>query len=135
VLAKDLCIQLNNSSIAGSALVLKKLKLGERNTGPVGGYLARYSSVSPDIYYLFSPIYGQSVTDTGVVLAMGMTVPYNGVFPGSGSAGGSGAVQLNLNCSTGGDGSFDTLDQCGGNLGNEALNGHVVPCDPIFLVK
>src|SRR5262245_16020755 len=26
VLAKDLCIQLNNSSIAGSALVLKKLK-------------------------------------------------------------------------------------------------------------
>ncbi len=44
--AKDLCIQVDSSSFAGSQVVVKKAKLGGRNVAPAGGYLARFSQNS-----------------------------------------------------------------------------------------
>ena len=43
VLSKDLCVQIDEGVYGGSLVVLKRVKLGPQQHGPVPGYLRRFS--------------------------------------------------------------------------------------------
>jgi hypothetical protein len=116
-LARNLCIQFDNGSLAGSQLVLKKVKLGRLNVGPVQGHLAIFSQILT-AFGTFEPIYGPSVVNANGDVAMGITVPAAGVLPGGGLTSGTGATPLNVTCSTTGDGSLDVVDPCGAQCGS-----------------
>jgi hypothetical protein len=124
-LAKDLCIQLNSGSFAGSHLVVKKAKLGKSAAGPVEGYLARYVG-SPDFF--FSPIYGATIINAAGNIGVGVEVANVNIVGsgGSGSSSGSPTV-ITLNCRAGSDGKLGVLDPCDG-LAPNASTGHIIPC-------
>ena len=135
-LAMDLCIQVNNGSLAGSQLVLKKAKLGRRNVGQVQGHLARYSQFAPlPGFFEFTPIYGQSVVNAGGDVAMAIAIHNVGTLLGSGLTNGTGASPFNLTCSTGGDGSLDEADPCSGFLNSESMQGLIVGCEDFVAVR
>jgi hypothetical protein len=123
--AKDLCIQLNTGTFAGSQLVLKKVKLGKRTFGPLQGYFAIYIPVGGT--FLFAPLHGSSIRNAVGGLALGIEVPDVDIQGTSGIAVGSSSspTTVNLVCNPGPDGKLDELDPCSGN----AIGGtHVIAC-------
>ena len=135
-LARDLCIQVNNGSLAGSQLVLKKAKLGRRNVGQVQGHLARYSQFAPlPGFFEFTPIYGQSVVNGNGDVAMAITIHNVGTLSPNGLTNGPGASPFNVTCSTAGDGSLDEVDPCSGFLNNESMQGLIVGCEDVVAVQ
>src|SRR5262245_13559288 len=97
--AKNLCFQFNSGPIAGSQLVLKKMKLGRGNVGPIQGYLARYEG-GPNGINAYSPVYGQSaVNDEGDVV-MAISLHLVNVYSGGYSLG-SDVTPVNAVCDSG----------------------------------
>ena len=124
-LAKDLCIQLNSGTFAGSHLVVRKAKLGKAAAGAVEGYLARYAG-SPDFF--FYPIYGATVINAAGTLGVGVEVANVHIVGSGGSGMSSGSpTVITLNCRPGADGKLGALDPCDGFAPN-ASTGHVIPC-------
>lgn len=128
-LAKDLCIQIDSGSIAGSQLVLKKAKVTRRSVAPVQGYLARYTAAT-NSFTSFLPLYGQSVVNTTGHMALGITFQHANVGPG-GSGNGSGTPQwISMTCSPGTNSTIDLLDSCSPIVNDVGVNAHVVGCSP-----
>ena len=125
-LAKDLCIQIDSGSFAGSVLVLKKARVTRRSVAPVQGYLARYSAGS---FPFFVPLYGQSVANTTGHVAFGISFQAAFVGPG-GSGNGSGSPQwISMTCLAGTNSTIDVLDSCSPIIiNNVSATAHVVEC-------
>jgi hypothetical protein len=128
-LAKDLCIQIDSGSLAGSNLVLKKAKVTRRSVAPVGGYLARYNAMS-NRFDVFWPVYGQSIVNTPGFMAIGLTVQRAGVF----SAGTINSVEapqsFSMDCNPGADGRINAPDYCSTYINGTGVSTHVVDCVP-----
>ena len=69
-LSRDFCVQLDEGIYAGSVILLKGVRLGPRQHGPVYGYLRRFSGTSgfTDAY----PVDGQAMVSSTGNLAVGL---------------------------------------------------------------
>ncbi len=125
-LAKDLCVQVDAGSYAGSHFVLKKCKLARSSTGPLHGYLARYSQAT-FTYSLFYPIDGESIVNGRGDVALGIAL-HDAVVSSNGTGTGQNIIAVNITCQSGSDGKIGVLDPCDGFVGGQSTTGHVIEC-------
>jgi hypothetical protein len=128
--AKDLCIQVDTSSYAGSQVVMKKVKLSHNTAGPIQGYLARYNPATLQ-FGLFYPIDGQSIVNAIGVIALGIALHDVAVESGGSSTGSGPGSALSLSCQPGSDGKLNVLDTCSGFVSGQSAVGHVIPCKDV----
>jgi len=128
-LARDLCIQVDSGSYAGSQLVFKKARVTRRSVAPAQGYLASYSP-GVNSFTSFTPLYGQSVVNTAGSMAIGVTFQSAQVGPGSSGSGSSPPQWISMDCSPGADGRVDVPDPCNAYISGASVNAHVVDCIP-----
>lgn len=131
--AKDLCIQVDNSSFAGSQIVVKKAKLGAGNVAPAQGYFAQFSQSSLS-FADFRPMAGGSVVSSTGDLALGMTLYSPTVGPGGSVGNGTGSSTINCLCHAGPDGKIGALDSCSLDFDVTGATGHVVPCTDVVAI-
>jgi hypothetical protein len=131
-LAKDLCIQVDTGGYAGSQIVVKKAKLGARNVGPAGGYMARFDA-NTLTFDQFQPMAGQSVVDTNGDLALGMMLYDSSVSP-NGSGIGTTSQAVSCLCNGGADRKINILDFCSVVIGPSIANGHIVDCTDVVAI-
>jgi hypothetical protein len=125
--AKDLCIQLDNSSFAGSQIVVKKAKVGAGSAAPAQGYFARFSQASL-AFSAFEPLAGQSLVSTSGTLALGMTRYAALLIAPGGNGNGTVTTAINCVCNGGPDKKLNVPDSCGIFVADTFANGHVVDC-------
>ena len=131
--AKDLCIQLDSGTSAGSQIVVKKAKLGARNVAPASGYLARFSA-NALAFTSFQTMAGGSLAASNGDLALGMTLYAPSVSAGGGSGNGTSSTTVNCLCPAGSDHKLNVLDFCNIHLDISFASGHVVDCTDLVAV-
>jgi hypothetical protein len=130
---KDLCIQADNGSVAGSQIVVKKAKLGARNVAPAVGYLARFN-LNAGGFFSFQTMAGGSVVASNGDLALGMMLYAPSVSPGGGSGNGTSSTTFNCLCTAGSDHKLNVLDLCNMHFDLSFSSGHVVDCTDLIAV-
>ena len=118
---------------AGSLVVLKRVKLGPQQHGPVHGYLRRYSGSFgfSDAY----PLHGQAMVSSTGNLVVGLTWSLTAILA-------DGDVTnlflpaenqtITLACLAGPDGKIGSLDSCPNTFVlNDSVASHVVPCKDV----
>jgi hypothetical protein len=132
--AKDVCIQIDSGTFAGSAIVLKKAKVGKGNVAPAQGYVARYSSATFS-YFGAQPIHGATVVNVaGTDLALAIEIPPAAVSSGGSFNGSSSPSRLSMTCSLGADHALNVLDNCGAYLDGSFVSSHVIDCSDALRV-
>ena len=130
-LSRDFCVQLDEGIYAGSVILLKKVRLGPRQHGPVYGYLRRYSGSFgfTDAY----PVDGQAIVSSTGNLAVGLNWSLvailadgdvtNLFLPATNQT-------ITLACLAGPDGRVGILDSCpDAFVLNDNVASHVIPCN------
>lgn len=127
--ARDVCIQFDGGTYAGSQLVLKKARLTPRSVAPLQGYLARYSA-GLNGFVAFTPVSGGSIVSSSGAAAL--TFEVHDVYVGiTGYGSGSTApIPVSLGCLMGPDGRFNELDTCTARVNGVSVAAHLVTCVP-----
>jgi hypothetical protein len=133
VLSKDLCVQIDGGVYAGSLVVLKRVKLGPQQHGPVHGYLRRFSgSVG---FTDADPLNGQAMVSSTGNLVVGLNWSLTAILadgdvtnlfvPATNQT-------ITLACLAGADGKIGSLDSCPDTFVlNDHVASHVVPCKDV----
>ena len=130
-LSKDLCVQIDGGIYAGSLVVLKRVKLGPQQQGPVYGYLSHYSPGLPGFAEAY-PVHGQAIVSSTGNLVVGLTWSLAANEPNGDvtTLFTPATVQtISLACQAGPDGKVGVLDSCpDAFVLNDHVASHVVPC-------
>ena len=132
-LSKDLCVQIDEGVFGGSVIVLKRVKLGAQQFGPVHGYLRRFSP--PASFGNAFPLDGQALVSSTGNLVMGLNWPLAFIDADGDTstlALPSGNQTIWLACNAGPDGKIGPLDPCpNAFVLNANVASHVVPCKDV----
>ena len=130
-LAADICIRIDSGADAGSAMLLRRVKLSTRSFGPLYGYFARFEDTPTPGFSEFSPLNGSSVRSSHGPLVLGFTAATAALAPGGAVAGvAPGVLAGNVACTPTPSGRIEVGSACTVALG-ASQPAHIVPCSAL----
>lgn len=128
---KDLCVQIDGGPDAGSAMLLRRVKLTTKAFGPLYGYFARFQSAPTPGFVEFSPLNGSSLRSSSGPLILGFGAATAALAAdGSVADVGSGALAGNVTCTPSPNGAIDVGNACTVVLGT-TQPAHIVACNTL----